>query len=46
MQVLIELRAQARKDKNFALADDIRNRLYEVEIELKDTPQGTTWESK
>ncbi len=46
IQILIEMRSQARKDKNFALADEIRNRLNEAGIELKDTPQGTTWDSK
>ena len=46
MQVLIDLRNQARNDKNFSLADEIRNRLTDKGITLKDTPQGTTWESQ
>ncbi len=46
MGILIEMRANARKEKNFALADEIRNRLAEAGIELKDTPQGTTWAVK
>lgn len=39
----IAARAQAKKDKNWALADEIRNRLKEQGIVLEDTPQGTTW---
>jgi len=41
--LLIELRAQLRKEKSFALADRIRARLAELGVELRDTPQGTTW---
>jgi len=46
MQLLIDLRAQARKEKNFALSDAIRNRLTEIGILLEDTAQGTTWRKK
>lgn len=40
----IELRASAKKEKNFAEADRIRNELLEKGIVLKDTREGTTWE--
>jgi cysteinyl-tRNA synthetase len=40
---LIEERLQARKDKNFARADEIRDELAARGIELLDTPQGTRW---
>jgi cysteinyl-tRNA synthetase len=43
MQVLIALRAEARKEKNFALTDAIRKRLGEIGIELRDGPSGTQW---
>ncbi len=43
MQLLIDLRAQARKDKNFQLADTIRARLTDLGLTLEDTPQGTVW---
>jgi cysteinyl-tRNA synthetase len=43
MALLIELRATLRKEKNFALADRIRNRLLELGIALEDRPEGTTW---
>jgi cysteinyl-tRNA synthetase len=41
--MLVELRAQARAEKNWALADRIRDRLREIGIELKDGRDGTTW---
>ena len=40
---LIEERAKARADKNWAKADEIRDKLKAMNIELKDTPQGVTW---
>ncbi|MFO8064264.1 MAG: cysteine--tRNA ligase [Spirochaetota bacterium] len=40
---LVEERAQARKDKNFARADEIRDELAERGIILEDTPDGTRW---
>jgi cysteinyl-tRNA synthetase len=43
MQLLIDLRAEARKAKNFALADQIRKRLGELQITLEDRPGGTGW---
>jgi len=44
--VLIEQRAAARKNKDFAVADGLRNRLDEIGIALEDTPEGTTWRMK
>lgn len=41
--LLIELRTELRKQKNFALADRIRDRLAELGVELRDTPEGTVW---
>ncbi len=46
MQLLIELRAEARKEKNFALSDAIRNRLNDIGVLLEDTAQGTSWRLK
>lgn len=40
VEVLIEARQAARKNKDFAEADRIRDQLKEMGIELKDTPQG------
>lgn len=39
----IEERRQAKENKNYALADQIRNELTEKGITLKDTKEGTTW---
>lgn len=43
IQELIDKRQQARKDKNFALADKIRDDLKNRNIILEDTPQGVRW---
>lgn len=43
LQVLIELRNQARKSKNFELSDQIRDRLLAEGIELKDGREGTSY---
>lgn len=43
IEALIAERQQARKDKNFALADKIRDALKAKGIELLDTPQGVRW---
>lgn len=40
---LIEERQKARKEKNWALADKIRDNLKERGIVLEDTPQGVRW---
>ncbi len=40
---LIQKRIEARKNKEFALADQIRDDLKAQNIILEDTPQGTRW---
>ena len=37
------LRAAARKDKNFALSDEVRDALAAKGVKILDTPTGTTW---
>jgi len=44
MELLIEIRNKLRQNKNFALADEIRNGLLKMKITIKDTPAGAEWE--
>lgn len=43
VEKLIDERNAARKNKDFARADEIRDELKEMGIEIKDTRSGTTW---
>ena len=43
IHLLIETRAALRKAKQFALADEVRDRLAALGVQLQDGPQGTTW---
>ena len=42
---LINQRNKARKNKDFKTADEIRDKLTELGIEIEDTPNGTIWRS-
>ena len=44
MGVLVELRTNFRKNKDFGSADLIRDSLHKIGIVFKDSPEGTTWE--
>ena len=43
MQLLISLRADARKAKQFEIADKVRKGLTELKVTLEDRPEGTLW---
>ena len=43
IEELIAKRADAKKNKNFAEADAIRDKLSEMGVTIKDTRQGTQW---
>ena len=43
---LLRQRAQARRDRDFATADALRDLLTEVGVEVADTPQGAEWSLK
>ncbi len=43
MELLIEIRSEAKKTKDFATSDKIRDRLNEAGITLKDRADGTDW---
>ena len=46
IQAQIQARAQAKKDRDFATADRIRQELAAQGVVLKDSPTGTTWERR
>jgi cysteinyl-tRNA synthetase len=41
--LLVEVRSEARKQKNWALSDLIRDRLKELGVAIEDARDGTTW---
>jgi len=43
IELLINLRAELRKQKNFALSDQIRVQLTELGVILEDSKEGTSW---
>jgi cysteinyl-tRNA synthetase len=43
IETLIQDRKDARKAKDFNKADEIRDRLKEMNIEIEDRPEGTVW---
>ncbi|EDL62623.1 cysteine--tRNA ligase [Bacillus sp. SG-1] len=43
IEEMINQRIQARKDRNFQLADELRDKLKAMNIILEDTAQGTRW---
>jgi cysteinyl-tRNA synthetase len=43
---IIERRNQARKEKEWAVADKIRNEFAQMGIEIEDTPLGSRWKLK
>jgi len=44
IELLIETRAALRKERQFVLADQVRDRLIEMGVALEDTANGTEWE--
>ncbi|MGB8648543.1 MAG: hypothetical protein WCF84_25125 [Anaerolineae bacterium] len=43
VELLIELRSSLRGAKQYALADQVRQGLMQLGIQIQDTPNGTTW---
>jgi cysteinyl-tRNA synthetase len=43
IRLLVDLRMAARKNKDFATSDAIRNQLAEIGVVLEDRPDGTSW---
>jgi cysteinyl-tRNA synthetase len=46
VKILIDSRNEARKNKDFSVADEIREKLAGIGITLEDTPEGTIWRAK
>jgi len=44
VQELLDARKAARKEKDFEKSDAIRDKLAAMNVEVKDTPQGATWD--
>ncbi|GAB4521675.1 MAG: cysteine--tRNA ligase [Haliangiales bacterium] len=43
VEALLEQRTQARRDKDFSRADELRAALHDLGVEVLDTPQGVDW---
>lgn len=43
MQLVLDLRAKVKANKDFATSDEIRNKLTEAGIQVKDSKEGATW---
>ena len=46
IQALVDKRTQAKRARNFALADQIRNELAEKGIVIEDSKDGVRWKRK
>lgn len=43
IEKLLKIRAEARQNRDFALADDVRNKLNSLGITINDGAEGTSW---
>jgi cysteinyl-tRNA synthetase len=46
IDLLISIRTEARKDKQWQMADRVRTSLKDLGVVLEDTPQGTVWKQE
>ena len=46
MQVILDIRQEARTEKQYAIADRIRDRLAAMDIVIEDTPTGARWKKR
>lgn len=44
MQIILDMRQQARMEKNWAVSDFIRDRLQGLKVQVKDSKDGATWQ--
>jgi cysteinyl-tRNA synthetase len=43
VDMVLNLRNKAKAEKNFALSDEIRNKLTDAGVQVKDTKEGSSW---
>ena len=43
VDILVHIRNKLRRERNYSLADEIREELKKIGIQLEDTPKGTIW---
>ena len=43
METILDIRQEARVQKQYAIADAIRDRLSAIGISIEDGPEGTVW---
>jgi peptidase E len=46
LEILLEMRRKLRSAKQWKLADEIRDKLFQIGIIVEDTPQGSHWRLK
>ncbi|OUW62817.1 MAG: cysteine--tRNA ligase [bacterium TMED198] len=46
IQRMIDARDRARNEKDFSLADELRDKLDEMGVEIEDSPEGTKWRKR
>ena len=46
MNIILKLRTQAKTQKDWATADLIRDELNKLDIEIRDSSEGSKWEIK
>ena len=44
METIIDIRAEARAKKDFAISDEIRDKLLKINVQIKDGKEGASWE--
>jgi len=43
VEMMLQLREEARRDRDWEKSDNIRRKLGELGIDVEDTPEGPTW---
>jgi cysteinyl-tRNA synthetase len=43
MEVILNLRAEAKANKDYATSDKLRDALAAIQVQIKDSKEGTSW---